>query len=81
MQTSPGVDRNDIGIISPYNDQIDLLMLSVGELLSSLQLNVNTTKSDKKDNGVIEILTADKCQGRDKPCILISFVRLVLCES
>ena len=50
-----GVKEKDIGVMTPYNGQIDLL----GEQLPQ----------------DIELLTADRYQGRDKPCIILSFTR------
>ncbi|GAV87672.1 Cas_Cas4 domain-containing protein/Dna2 domain-containing protein/AAA_11 domain-containing protein/AAA_12 domain-containing protein [Cephalotus follicularis] len=51
-----GIKCEDIGIITPYNSQANLIGHSV-----------------KKTS--VEIHTIDKYQGRDKDCILISFVR------
>ena len=54
-----GVSVNDIGVISPYNSQVDLIRRFTTEAcLPSL-----------------EVHTLDKYQGRDKDCILVSFVR------
>ncbi|THU76580.1 Dna2-domain-containing protein [Dendrothele bispora CBS 962.96] len=53
-----GVTPDQIGIISPYRQQIKLL----------------TQKLETRREG-LEILTADKSQGRDKDCIIISMVR------
>ncbi|OMO90149.1 hypothetical protein COLO4_19317 [Corchorus olitorius] len=50
-----GIEGNDIGIITPYNSQVNLLRHAC---LAS-----------------VEIHTIDKYQGRDKDCILLSFVR------
>lgn len=50
------IEGKDIGIITPYNSQADLIRHSVS--VSS-----------------VEIHTIDKYQGRDKDCILVSFVR------
>nr|GMC75970.1 DNA replication ATP-dependent helicase/nuclease DNA2 [Ipomoea batatas] len=50
-----GISQEDIGIITPYNSQADLIRQTV-------------SKS-------VEIHTIDKYQGRDKDCILVSFVR------
>ena len=52
-----GVKEEQIGILTPYRQQI--------KLLSYLLVH-------RKG---IEILTADKSQGRDKDCIIISMVR------
>ncbi|KAK3019282.1 hypothetical protein RJ639_002855, partial [Escallonia herrerae] len=50
-----GIQGEDIGIITPYNSQANLI-----------QRTVSTS---------VEIHTIDKYQGRDKDCILVSFVR------
>ncbi|KAK4414336.1 DNA replication ATP-dependent helicase/nuclease JHS1 [Sesamum alatum] len=50
-----GIERQDIGIITPYNAQANLIRGAVSE--------------------PVEIHTIDKYQGRDKDCILVSFVR------
>ncbi|KAL8500568.1 hypothetical protein ACS0TY_020227 [Phlomoides rotata] len=50
-----GIDGKDIGIITPYNSQANLIQGAVSE--------------------PVEIHTIDKYQGRDKDCILVSFVR------
>ncbi|KAM4081953.1 hypothetical protein ACJW30_11G132500 [Castanea mollissima] len=51
-----GLEGEDIGIITPYNSQANLISHAV-----------YTTS--------VEIHTIDKYQGRDKDCILVSFVR------
>ncbi|KAF5357379.1 hypothetical protein D9758_005868 [Tetrapyrgos nigripes] len=53
-----GVSAQEIGIISPYRQQIKLLKQKLGGRHEE-----------------IEILTADKSQGRDKDCVIISMVR------
>lgn len=52
-----GIQGEDIGIITPYNSQVDLIQHAVGMSSS------------------VEIHTIDKYQGRDKDCIVVSFVR------
>ncbi|BBN05891.1 DNA replication ATP-dependent helicase/nuclease Dna2 [Marchantia polymorpha subsp. ruderalis] len=54
-----GLALEKIGVISPYNAQVDYIQ----------QL---ATKSGFSD---LEVHTVDKYQGRDKDCVLISFVR------
>ncbi|KAF8030733.1 hypothetical protein BT93_D0041 [Corymbia citriodora subsp. variegata] len=51
-----GIKEEDIGIITPYNSQVDLIRDAVCKTS-------------------VEIHTIDKYQGRDKDCILVSFVR------
>ncbi|KAK9100842.1 hypothetical protein Scep_024272 [Stephania cephalantha] len=55
-----GITEDDIGIITPYNSQANLIRRVLG-----------TTN--------IEMHTIDKYQGRDKDCILVSFVRSSEC--
>ncbi|CAE6465876.1 unnamed protein product [Rhizoctonia solani] len=52
-----GIEPTQIGVISPYRQQIKLLAHMLQE------------------RPEIEILTADRSQGRDKDCIIISMVR------
>ncbi|WCJ23084.1 DNA replication ATP-dependent helicase/nuclease JHS1 [Euphorbia peplus] len=51
-----GIEGEEIGIITPYNAQANLIQTAVS--IAS-----------------VEIHTIDKYQGRDKDCILVSFVR------
>ncbi|XP_065859442.1 DNA replication ATP-dependent helicase/nuclease JHS1 [Euphorbia lathyris] len=51
-----GIEGEEIGIITPYNSQANLIQTAV--CITS-----------------VEIHTIDKYQGRDKDCILVSFVR------
>ncbi|XP_017697653.3 DNA replication ATP-dependent helicase/nuclease JHS1 isoform X2 [Phoenix dactylifera] len=50
-----GIIGDEIGIITPYNSQVNLIREVVG--------------------ASVEVQTIDKYQGRDKDCILLSFVR------
>ncbi|KEI42381.1 uncharacterized protein L969DRAFT_42474, partial [Mixia osmundae IAM 14324] len=52
-----GITQQQIGVITPYREQVRLLK----SMLDSLR--------------GIEVLTADKSQGRDKDCVIISLVR------
>lgn len=54
-----GIPSESIGLISPYNSQVSLLR----NLLYSENIKG------------VECLTVDKAQGRDKDCIIVSFVR------
>ncbi|KAK4847699.1 hypothetical protein QYF36_004865 [Acer negundo] len=51
-----GIEGEDIGIITPYNSQVNLIRHALS--MSS-----------------VEIHTIDKYQGRDKDCIVVSFVK------
>ncbi|CAM6059613.1 unnamed protein product [Sphagnum tenellum] len=54
-----GLGISDIGVISPYNAQVDLIQQKAAdEALCPL-----------------EVHTVDKYQGRDKECVVVSFVR------
>lgn len=50
-----GLSADDIGVISPYRAQVQLLRRSL--------------------NDAVEIDSVDRYQGRDKECIILSFVR------
>lgn len=52
-----GIREDQIGVITPYRQQIKILAAMLQEMKA------------------IEVLTADKSQGRDKDCIIISMVR------
>ncbi|GAB4823940.1 hypothetical protein N2152v2_010986 [Parachlorella kessleri] len=56
---SLGIAQERLGVISPYRAQVALL-----ERLTK-----------EGDLPGVECLTVDKCQGRDKDCVLVSFVR------
>ncbi|XP_065062529.1 DNA replication ATP-dependent helicase/nuclease DNA2-like isoform X2 [Rhopilema esculentum] len=58
-----GVDPSNIGVISPFRNQLKVIKES---LTTSLGRNVILD---------LEINTVDKYQGRDKSCIIVSFVR------
>ena len=55
--TKSGVKESQIGILSLYHTQLNLLRYQL--------------KAFKE----LELFTIDKCQGRDKDCIIVSFVR------
>lgn len=58
-----GVRAADVGVISPFRSQVALLQATI----DALALGTG-------EKGV-EVLTIDRCQGRDKPALIISFVR------
>ncbi|GAA6010418.1 hypothetical protein JCM10207_001295 [Rhodosporidiobolus poonsookiae] len=55
--TTCGVPEHDIGVITPYRQQIKLLHRTLGAWPD------------------VEVLTADRSQGRDKEVVVVSFVR------
>lgn len=57
--TYSGVSQTSIGVISQYKAQIRLL---------------SETLAEHRNRG-LEILTADRSQGRDKDCVIVSLVR------
>ena len=64
-----GVQEEQIGVLSLYRQQVKLL----GHVLNG---DGGVKKEDEKDKRKgIEILTADRSQGRDKDCVIISMVR------
>ncbi len=66
-----GLKPEEIGIISPYNAQVDKLRSAIREH-NKLPVAANTVKQDVEK---IEISTVDGFQGREKEVIIISFVR------
>lgn len=56
---SLGLAAGDIGVVSPYRGQVMLLSSALA----------------KAAVDGVEVLTVDKYQGRDKPCMVMSFVR------
>jgi hypothetical protein len=63
MVKSLGINANEIGILSPYRVQVYHLRLLLNE-----KLGVEESKK-------IDVYTIDKFQGKDKSCIIMSFVR------
>ncbi len=55
---SHGASLRQIGILSFYNSQIQLIKSEISDIHPDL-----------------ELMTIDKSQGRDKDCIIVSFVR------
>jgi DNA replication ATP-dependent helicase Dna2 len=55
---SHGASSKQIGILSFYNSQLQIIKSEIPEFCNDL-----------------ELLTIDKSQGRDKECIIVSFVR------
>ncbi|XBW36923.1 hypothetical protein QEN19_002502 [Hanseniaspora menglaensis] len=60
---------DDIGILSIYRGQLNYLEYT----LNTGTTNLGTQRSQHEKH--LEILTADQFQGRDKKCIIISFVK------
>ncbi len=54
-----GVSEDDIGIISPYRQQVRLVR----------------GKLNSQGHTKVEVNTVDQYQGRDKPLIIVSFVK------
>eukprot|EP01117_Protostelium_nocturnum_P009246 TRINITY_DN3308_c1_g1_i1.p1 TRINITY_DN3308_c1_g1~~TRINITY_DN3308_c1_g1_i1.p1 ORF type:complete len:1558 (+),score=542.81 TRINITY_DN3308_c1_g1_i1:102-4676(+) len=54
-----GVDPKNLGVISPYNAQLKMIMRSMSRTILSN----------------VEVHTVDRFQGRDKECIIFSLVR------
>lgn len=67
-----GVPPSQLGIITLYKQQIKVL----NERIHGTTANLEHVRSGlAKQMQEIEILTADKSQGRDKDCILMTLVR------
>ena len=59
-----GLSPDRMGVITPLRYQ-----------QSVIRQQISSRVSDAGDLGAIEVNTIDKYQGRDKECILVSFVR------
>jgi DNA replication ATP-dependent helicase Dna2 len=81
-----GVPAGDIAVITPYRQQLKLLqnLLLPPRLAQAVTTSRQSAAAIKREmereggagaGGEIEILTADRSQGRDKPVVLISLVR------
>lgn len=82
-----GVAPSDIAIITPYRQQLKLLQRLLLVPKTSQEIHANSRRrrtaaeikrdvSGRSTSGEdIEILTADRSQGRDKPVVLLSLVR------
>ncbi|CAO1617669.1 unnamed protein product [Parajaminaea phylloscopi] len=83
-----GVPPGDIAVITPYRQQLKLLQNSLIDpervpqtrstsLKTAAQIKRESSFQGEKSmgGGNIEVLTADRSQGRDKPVVLISLVR------
>lgn len=65
-----GVRRKDVGVISLYRQQVKLIKSLLGVE------DRRTGEEGAEDEGEqVEVLTADKSQGRDKECVIVSMVR------
>ncbi|CEH14910.1 DNA replication helicase [Ceraceosorus bombacis] len=69
-RVSRGCEAGDIGVITPLRQQIRLLTNALG-----INATSSTRTDTEKGRKGIEILTADRAQGRDKSVVLVSFVR------
>jgi DNA replication ATP-dependent helicase Dna2 len=63
-----GVRKKDVGVISLYRQQVKLLK-------SLLGVGGRGPRDDGDGEEQVEALTADKSQGRDKECVIVSMVR------
>lgn len=72
MLVRSGVSPTDIGVITPYNGQLDSLKQA---LLTSKDSEGDSSKCASLDLHGIEIRTIDGFQGGEKECIILSLVR------
>lgn len=73
-----GVKKKDVGVISLYRQQVKLIksMLSDGRQGQGRDVEPQEKGKTGWEHGEeVEVLTADKSQGRDKECIIVSMVR------
>ncbi|KXZ52798.1 hypothetical protein GPECTOR_8g185 [Gonium pectorale] len=70
-----GLPPRDIGVASPYKAQVAALQPALSTLLSPAVAEAAVAGGGGDGGGAVEVLTVDKYQGRDKPAILLSFVR------
>jgi hypothetical protein len=73
MLVLSGVSPCDIGVITPYNGQLDLLK----QVLLNRDASLTSTTSDAAvvDLEGVEVRTIDGFQGGEKECIILSLVR------
>jgi len=69
---SLGIQRSDIGVITPYNAQVNLIKKQIRH---SEDLLIQTPAGGSKTSKNIEVCTVDGFQGREKEVIIISMVR------
>ncbi|KAM9980548.1 hypothetical protein ACTFIY_002867 [Dictyostelium cf. discoideum] len=72
------INQSQIGIITPIRFQLNFIKKSILKYLSIENNNNQNNQNNQNDLKKIEnldILTIDKFQGKDKDCIIISFVR------
>ncbi|KAF5339801.1 hypothetical protein D9611_009204 [Ephemerocybe angulata] len=63
-----GLKKKDVGVISLYRQQVKLIK-------SLLLAGKSTGRAVDEEGEEVEVLTADKSQGRDKECVVVSMVR------
>ncbi|KAL0429394.1 UNVERIFIED_CONTAM: DNA replication ATP-dependent helicase/nuclease JHS1 [Sesamum radiatum] len=67
-----GIERQDIGIITPYNSQANLIRGAVSEPVEIHAIDKYQLDHGRHD---VTVLYVGVLWGRDKDCILVSFVR------
>ncbi|KAJ2927541.1 hypothetical protein H1R20_g9553, partial [Candolleomyces eurysporus] len=71
-----GVKKRDVGVISLYRQQVKLIKsLLLGKQGRDAGRVEHERSIGEDGEGEVEVLTADKSQGRDKECIIVSMVR------
>ena len=72
------MNPSDILVITQYKNQQRLIIKALHESESGSLTSFETHTSSsipRNEYQSVEVLTVDKCQGRDKSCVLVSFVR------
>jgi DNA replication ATP-dependent helicase Dna2 len=70
-----GADEKDIGIISPFRAQVEVLNEQLKDLIPRKEMSQLSNDNGDCCVGCCDISTVDKFQGRDKDIIVLSTVR------
>jgi DNA replication ATP-dependent helicase Dna2 len=73
MQNRCGIDMKNLGIISPYRSQVDVIKQSL--FTGEVHIANNDDDNNNDDDAKCDVSTVDKFQGRDMDIVIFSFVR------